>query len=147
MDKTIEDRQGFIEDEKEKNIPNQELLKQHEDRILELRAEKKAYADNNEYGRKNMLVEGAKKMLEEIKQYKESTKKPKGPAEFVFNRSVEAFAGVRYRAEHGGYELSNADGIKVIEVWDKIVDAVSRVYESRKYSRAKKRLPERDWQN
>jgi hypothetical protein len=75
------------------------------------------------------FVAGAKKMLEELKQYVESPKKPKGPAEFVFNRAVEAFGGVRYRAEHGGYELSNADGIKVLEVWDKIVGAVSLVYD------------------
>ena len=66
-------------------------------------------------------------MLEESKRCVESPKKPKGPAEFVFNRAVEAFGGVRYRAEHGGYELSNADGIKVLEAWDKIVGVVSQV--------------------
>jgi len=51
-----------------------------------------------------------------------------GPAEFVLNRAIEILATVRFRAEHGGFELSNDHGIKVLAIWEKIVKAVIAAY-------------------
>ena len=54
-----------------------------------------------------------------------SEKKPKGRAEFVFNRAIELFGAVKFRAEFGGWDLSNSHCLEVLEAWPKIVNAVS----------------------
>lgn len=68
-------------------------------------------------------------MLPLLQQYlKDTSRKSRGEAEFVYNRAIEIVAGVRYRPEHTGFELSNADGIKVLKYMDEICDVVSECY-------------------
>jgi hypothetical protein len=63
--------------------------------------------------------------LELIEAYEASGKKTKGRAEFVFNRAIELFGAVKFRAEFGGWDLSNSHCLQVLETWEKIVSAVA----------------------
>lgn len=109
--------------------PNQNEIDELRRQISEKQAERKAHAQNSGYGLAHKLTNGAKKLLPLLQDYlKDSSRKSRGEAEFVYNRAIEILAGVRFRPERTGFELSNADGIKVLKVMDEIGDVVSRCY-------------------
>lgn len=88
---------------------------------------KMEHAKTSEYGKNNLLRTGAKELLADIKKYLKS-KKPKGPAEYHFNRSIELHANVRYQAQHSGFELTNKDGLKALDKWDDICESTALSY-------------------
>ena len=73
-------------------------------------------------------VKAAHLMSETLNTYIKSDKKPKGPCFYVFNKAIEIYDGVQFRAKFGGYDLTNGDCLKVMEVWNQICDAVCAVY-------------------
>ena len=75
-------------------------------------------------------IQGAEELLKEIKAHKkQSSKKPHGPAEYRYNKSFEEEAKVRFRAEHSGFELSNSDGITVLQHWNNICESTTGVHD------------------
>lgn len=118
-----------IEKEEKKPRPNRNKIRCHEQSIRRHEETKEELANDDAYGPVNKTLCGAEIMKELIDDYmKPKCKKPRGPAEYVFNKGIEIYGRVRYRAEHSGYELSNSDGIKALAVWDDICGAVCRTY-------------------
>lgn len=70
----------------------------------------------------------------------DSSRKSRGEAEFVYNRAIEIVGCVRYRPEHTGFELSNADGIKVLNQINEICDVVGECYANEPAKRTEVRL-------
>jgi hypothetical protein len=71
------------------------------------------------------LLEGAKILVAGIQKFlKPKCNMPRGQAEHAFNGGVQA-AGAICRAEHGGFELSNSDNMKVLERFDQLCDFMS----------------------
>ena len=89
-----------------------------------------AYNTAKQYSQRVRKLNGAKQLLEAIKKYKNKTsKRPRGPAEYRYNKSFEEKAKVRFRPEHSGFELSNSDGIIALQHWNKICKATTAVYD------------------
>lgn len=81
------------------------------------------------YGLQHKLIQGAQKLAPLAEKYLcDTSRKSRGEAEFVYNRAIEIIASVRYRPEHTGFELSNADGIKVLKNIDAICDVAAECY-------------------
>eukprot|EP00797_Seminavis_robusta_P002421 Sro114_g056230.2 (665) ;mRNA; f:14108-16102 len=53
-----------------------------------------------------------------------------GPATYCFRKTYEVDGRVPFRVENSGFELSNADGIKVLERIDKIDERMKRVFDN-----------------
>lgn len=93
------------------------------------------------YGLQNKLIQGAQKASPLFKKYlSDTSRKSRGEAEFVYNRAIEIIASVRYRPEHTGFELSNADGIKVLKSINEICAVVAECYADEPAKRAKVKL-------
>ena len=97
------------------------------DEIANVKDVKQEHAKTSGYDQKNLLQAGAKETQQSIEKYLKS-KKPKGPAEYTFNRSIELHANIRFQAQHSGFELTNKDGIKVLAVWDKVCKSTAMSY-------------------
>ncbi|CAB9507987.1 unknown protein [Seminavis robusta] len=52
-----------------------------------------------------------------------------GPATYCFRKAYEVDGRVGFRVENSGFELSNGDGIRVLERREKIVDRMKRVFD------------------
>ncbi|CAB9519683.1 hypothetical protein SEMRO_1037_G234110.1 [Seminavis robusta] len=51
-----------------------------------------------------------------------------GPATYAFRKAYEVDGRVAFRVENSGFELSNADGIRVLERADKIINRMHKVF-------------------
>jgi hypothetical protein len=81
------------------------------------------------YTDSTLLRKGLDSLLPQLEKYLDKkSKKARGPAEFTYNKAQEVMGGVRFRAEHSGFELSNHDGIKVLEKTDVIAAIVEKTY-------------------
>jgi hypothetical protein len=72
------------------------------------------------------LQKGAQLLLTGIQSYYES-QKPRGEAEYTFLKMIE-ITGSKFNAQHGGFEISHADGMNMLESWDTICKVVDNTY-------------------
>jgi hypothetical protein len=95
--------------------------------LASVRKEREQHAQQSGYASATLLRKGAENLLPALKKYFTS-KKPRGPAEFAYNAAQEIIGGVRFRAEHSGYELSNSHGIMVLEKCVEIATIIEMTY-------------------
>jgi hypothetical protein len=72
------------------------------------------------------LQKGAQLLLTGIQNDYES-QKPKGEAEYTLLKMIE-ITGSKFNAQHGGFEISHADGMNMLESWDTICEIVNITY-------------------
>ena len=123
----VESYKEQLDEESKSDSLDEAKLEEYQSKLTAAKKTLKEHVDSG-YGQNLKLQNAAARFAKQIDYYKKS-RKPKGPAEYVFVRAIEIYGGVRYRPEHSGFELSNDDGISVLENWDKVCDAVNRVYE------------------
>lgn len=73
------------------------------------------------------LRNGAQFFKERIDAYMKS-KKAKGKAQHNFRVAIQC-TGCTYQKQHGGMQLSNADGVSLLEQWNWVIKTVSEAYE------------------
>ncbi|CAB9516400.1 unknown protein [Seminavis robusta] len=73
-----------------------------------------------------LFVEKGKEFLDGVAR--KNTTRIMGPATYCFRKAYEVDGRVAFRVENSGFELSNADGIRVLERTDKIAERMKRVF-------------------
>jgi hypothetical protein len=128
--KTIKKLHKKILDEYRKPVPNAQLISSLRADLKKTSEEQDEHMDESGAGKRNQLIAGAKFLATKIKSATKSESRiPMGKAEAVLDRAMPLFGQLSYRMEYGGRKLSHADGLKVLDIWDKIVDIVSSVYD------------------
>jgi hypothetical protein len=84
------------------------------------------HAEVNEYTTMMRLLDGAKFLKGHVDTWFKH-QNGFGESSHLFRAALPLFGGI-YRAEHGGFELSNGDVIKVLEKWGDICELVSKAY-------------------
>ena len=100
-------------------------------RIEQLQQRLLYFTEQQQYVMNEKKLKGAEEMEKLITTYlKSSSRKPRGRAEYRYNQAFEVIARVFFRAEHSGFELSNADGIKALEKWAEICEYTIASYDA-----------------
>lgn len=135
--------------EKGADTPNEQKIQDLEQKVDQAREMVRIHASEmTNYGKENRIQEGIGRLLSSLDSYLEDkSKKPQGIGEFIFNKGIEMIGQVAFRPEHSGFELSHADGMKVLEKWSDIADCVAKCYdnsdEAEEFSPSIKSLMER----
>ncbi|CAB9522585.1 unknown protein [Seminavis robusta] len=74
-----------------------------------------------------LFVEKGNEFLEGVA--KKTKARIMGPATYCFRKAYEVDGRVAFRVENSGFELSNGDGIRVLERCDKVVERMGRVFQ------------------
>ena len=119
LERTLEEKRKYLADAEASN--NAAQIAYYFEEVANLEAQLDGFINEGQYSATEKKLHGAKDMKELISNYlKKTSKKPHGRAEYRYNRAFQLLAKVCFRAEHSGFELSNADGIKALEKWDEI---------------------------
>ena len=87
------------------------------------------HAEDSTFAHMNLLKKGAAEMEIHLGKYlKAKSKKPRGKAENAFNSGLQRLAGGKYMAQHSGFEHTTENGIDTLQHFDKVADAVEKVY-------------------
>jgi hypothetical protein len=112
-----------------KTTPDQQRIAHFDVCMQELLRQKADHSRSTGYGASNQCRTGAAKVNDAIKSYVKMKKRPKGQAEYSFNRSIGLHENVLFRADHSGFKLTHKDGINVLEAWGKkVCHTTSAVY-------------------
>ena len=99
---------NILHDAKRNKSPA-EAIRRYEDHLKHCEKELEEFHQSDE-GTLVDRYEAAKEMQPQVKAYFDEKKRkhPCGEAEFLFTKALPLY-GARYRAEHGGFELSHSD--------------------------------------
>ena len=126
IDNLQEDEFGLSEEFNDKLLDQALYLHECADLISE---KIKKHADASKYGHYTQLHKGLVTFYEALMKFlSNSSKRPRGRLEIVFNNAVEYIAGAQYMAEHSGYELTNGNALNALEKFDSVAHACVNTY-------------------
>ena len=109
-----------------KGTENGQDVSSKEENLQEKLTEMAQHAEVNEYTTMMRLLDGAKYLKGHVDSWFKQ-KNGFGESSYLLREAVKLCGGI-YRAEHGGFELSNGDVLKILAKWDVISELVSKAY-------------------